>query len=309
MKCLKSKLAMALALLCLADQARAVQNFVSLSAADFLRDQHIIEQSPVEGAQIIYKWTDLEAEEDGYDFSRVEQDLAYLSQRNKKLIVQVQDYFYEPQDDHVPQYLKESHQRLRVGGHAGAQGQADVERQWNSQVRRKYQRLLAGLASKFDGQVYAVSLPQTLLGVSGGAFAPAVSCESYFSAAVDNMHFAKVAFQKTFVVQNVNFWPCEPAGNRLSRLFALAERHSVGLEGGGIVLGRGGRVKKHFPYFHEYRGKLPLVVVTVHSLRTAPEDPLHHLFSEYADDYLGADVVLWDSDAHWLKPSREKALL
>jgi hypothetical protein len=123
------------------------------------------------------------------------------------------------------------------------------------------------------------------------------------------MFFAKAVFQKTFVVQNVNFWPCEPAGNRLSRLFAFAELQDVGLEGGGIVLGRGARVKKHFTYFHAYKGRLPLVVVAVRSVRTPQEDALHHLFSQYAGDFLGADVVLWDSDAHWFKASEEKALL
>lgn len=57
------------------------------------------------GAQLKYTWRELEPEPDVYDFRAIRKDLAFLTSRNKKLFIQLQDVTFAPQYICVPQYL------------------------------------------------------------------------------------------------------------------------------------------------------------------------------------------------------------
>src|SRR5579862_2142327 len=59
----------------------------------------------LEGAQIKYTWRQLEPRADEYDFSAVEEDLALLTARGKRLFLQVQDASFSVQWQTVPKYL------------------------------------------------------------------------------------------------------------------------------------------------------------------------------------------------------------
>lgn len=50
---------------------------------------------------------------------------------------------------------------------------------------------------------------------------------------MENLAFARKAFQKSRVVQYVNFWPCEWDNdhNYMGRLFAYASANNIGLVG------------------------------------------------------------------------------
>ncbi|MFP3581876.1 hypothetical protein SB659_20145, partial [Arthrobacter sp. SIMBA_036] len=64
----------------------------------------MITRKDIGGVQIVYNWRALETSKDVYDFSRIEKDLQYLSQLNRKLFIQLQDRFFEPEARYVPDY-------------------------------------------------------------------------------------------------------------------------------------------------------------------------------------------------------------
>src|SRR3954470_8918303 len=94
-------------MLCAAQHARGAEprNFLFADSDDLGRLTKLLERPDVEGVQIVYSWRSLEPEQDQYDFSRIEADLAFLHQRDKRLFAQIQDRFFEIGARNVPAYL------------------------------------------------------------------------------------------------------------------------------------------------------------------------------------------------------------
>lgn len=211
-------LAVAVALLAVSLPARAEKprNFIYTSAGDLDEAMNVISRQDIEGAQIVYNWRALEPEKDKYDFSAIEKDLAALDGLKKKLFIQIQDRFFEPDAKYVPGYLMSD---PAYGGGLSPQfdnpgenkpiGSGWVAQQWNPAVRQRYQALLAALAARFDGRVFGVNLPETAIDLDEKAPPKGFSCDNYFAGELENLSFARKAFTKSHVVQYVNFWPCE----------------------------------------------------------------------------------------------------
>lgn len=242
-------LAVAVALLAVSLPARAEKprNFIYTSAGDLDEAMNVISRQDIEGAQIVYNWRALEPEKDKYDFSAIEKDLAALDGLKKKLFIQIQDRFFEPDAKYVPGYLMSD---PAYGGGLSPQfdnpgenkpiGSGWVAQQWNPAVRQRYQALLAALAARFDGRVFGVNLPETAIDLDEKAPPKGFSCDNYFAGELENLSFARKAFTKSHVVQYVNFWPCEWDNdhNYMGRIFEFASANGVGLGGPDIVPGR-----------------------------------------------------------------------
>ena len=120
---------------------------------------------------------------------------------------------------------------------------------------------------------------------------------------------ARAAFHHSYVVQYVNFWPCEWNDDHhyMSRLFAFAAAHRIGLGGPDVVPWRKGQMKNAYPFFHRYKGKLPLVAMAVQEPTLTYRDPATgkpftwQAFESFAADYLGADIIFWTPQAPWLR--------
>lgn len=132
-------------------------------------------------------------------------------------------------------------------------------------VRERYQALLAALAKRFDGKVYGVNLPETAIDIDEKNPPAGFTCDSYFAGEMENLAFARKAFQKTLVVQYVNFWPCEWDNdhNYMGRLFAYASANSIGLGGPDIVPNRKAHMKNAYPFFNKNKQTLPLIAMAV----------------------------------------------
>lgn len=91
------------------------------------------------------------------------------------------------------------------------------------------------------------------------------SCDNYFASEIENLAFARKVFTKSYVVQYVNFWPCEWNNdkNYMSRLFEFASTHNIGLGGPDIVPNRKAQMKNSYPFFNQYKNKLALVAMAV----------------------------------------------
>lgn len=127
--------------------------------------------------------------------------------------------------------------------------------QWVPAVQDRFQKLLTALAKQFDGRVYGINLPETSIDINLKKSPAGFTCEKYFEAEIANMKFARKAFNKTNVVQYVNFFPCEWDNDHqfMSRLFQTAHDNGIGLGGPDIVPGKKAQMK------NAYHRRLPSV--------------------------------------------------
>jgi hypothetical protein len=296
--------------------AAPAQNFLYTSSGDLKQIDSMIKRSDIEGVQVVYNWKNLEKDKGLYDFSQIEQDLRYLNGLNRNLFIQIQDRFFEPQARNIPSYLL--HEPVYRGGlvpqydNPGENrpvGSGWVAQQWNQAVQERYQQLLAALAKQFDGRVMGVNLPETAIDIDIKHDKTGFSCDRYFEATLGNLNFARHAFRKSYVVQYVNFWPCEWNNDHqyMSRLFSFASKNNVGLGGPDIVPGKKAQMKNSYPFFHQYKGKLALVAMAVQEPTLTYTNPrtrepfTRDEFVGYAEGYLGANIIFWSVESPWLK--------
>lgn len=299
-----------------AAQSQEPGNFLYTSSGDLPELSTLLKRPDIQGVQIVYNWKSLEPVKDQYDFSQIDEDLKVLNAASKKLFIQVQDRFFRPQDKNVPAYLV---QDALYGGGITPQsdnpgegkpaGSGWVANQWNPNVRHRYQALLQALAKQFDGKVYGVNLPETAIEVNMKHKPAGFSCDIYFNAEMENLKAAKAAFTKSYVVQYVNFWPCEWSNDHkyMSRTFELAVQNGIGLGGPDIVPNRAGQMKNSYPFFHMYKDKLVLIAMAVQEPTLTYTNPAtgrkftKQEFQSFGRDYLGTHLIFWSTSSPWLR--------
>lgn len=304
-----------LSLVCAAAAASEPRNFLYTGSDELSQIEPLLKRPDIDGVQIVYNWKQLEPEQGRYDFSAIEHDLAFLAQRHKKLFVQVQDRFFLPTARHIPAYLLTEPAyggglvRQSDDSEVNPGGSGWVAQQWNPALRERFQALLSALAKQFDGRIMGINLPETAIDVDRKRDRTGFSCDRYFNATLQNMRFARQQFQHAAVVQYVNFWPCEWDNDHkyMSRVFAAAAQDGIGLGGPDIVPWKKGQMKNAYPFFHQYKGKLPLVAMAVQEptlryINTKTGKPFSRdEFVAFAKDYLGVNVIFWSVDSPWLK--------
>ncbi len=314
------RLLVALATLVLSTQAAhaasAPENFLYMGSGDLVAAKAKLARPDIGGVQVVYNWKSLETAKEHYDFSAIEQDLAIAKSLNKKMFIQVQDRFFDLKARNIPDYMLTEPEydggltpQFDNPGENEPVGFGWVAQQWNPAVRERYQALLKALAEKFDGQVYGINLPETSIDLDPKHEPKGFSCDAYFSAELENLAFARKAFEKSLVVQYVNFWPCEWENdhNYMGRLFDYAERNNVGLGGPDIVPNRKAQMKNSYPYFNKYKGRLSYVGLAVQEPTLTYKNPTtkkpftKEEFTAFAQDYLGANVIFWSTETPWLK--------
>ena len=299
--------------------APALRHFVYLGQDELDAALPILDRADIAGAQVIYVWRNLEPDEGVYDFSMIEHDLALTHARGKGLFVEVLDRFFTPGARHLPQYMLDEPE---YGGGLARQfdnsepGRAPVPagwiaRQWDPQVRARFQALLAALAERFDGRITGIILPETAATVDRNAPPEGFDCDTYFAAAKENVLFARRAFRRSHVVQYVNFWPCgwNNARGYMSRFFEFAAANRIGVGGPDIVPNRTGQMRNSYPFIRAYRDEVPLVAMAVQEPTLEYLNPetarpfTREEFERFAVDYLGVDIIFWTRDAPWLRSS------
>lgn len=291
-----------------------VRHFLYTGHGEIEQITGLLQRDEIEGVQIVYPWKMLEKTEGSYDFSAIEEDLSFAGALKKKLFVQVQDRFFEPTARNIPAYILQqpiySGGMVRQDDNPGENqpsGSGWVAQQWNPAVRKRYQALLSALAKQFDGRIYGINLPETAIDIDQKNDKTGFTCDKYFDATIENMTFARQAFRRSYVVQYANFWPCEWNNDHryMSRLFAAALENGVGLGGPDIVPGRKAQLKNSYPFFHAYKGRLPLVAMAVQEPTLTYTNPqtgkpfTRGDFTDYAKGYLGVDIIFWSITAPW----------
>ena len=212
--------------------------------AEFLETESIV------GAQLKYRWQELEPDRDRYDLQPILQDLAFLEQHGKALFVQLQDVSFEEGIVNVPDYLRND---PAFGGGVARQysfeeddetvpiAEGWVARRWDPAVRARFIKLLQVLAQELDGRIEGLSLPETSVGFgeSGELHPPGFTYESYFEGVTIIMTAAREAFRRSHVIQYANFMPGEelPDNDRgfLRGVYEHADSISAGVGGPDLL--------------------------------------------------------------------------
>ncbi|MCT2409593.1 hypothetical protein NZD88_18730 [Chryseobacterium antibioticum] len=296
--------------------AQTPQNYIYTSSGDLKSIEKMITRKDIGGVQIVYNWRSLETSKDVYDFSRIEDDLKYLTQLDRQLFIQLQDRFFEPEARYVPDYIL--NEKEYTGGlvpqydNPGENkpiGNGWVTQQWNPAVQERYQKLIGELAKKFDGKIQGINLPETAIDIDMKRDKTGFSCDRYFQAELDNLKFARNAFKKSYVLQYVNFFPCEWENDHqyMLRLFEFANNNNIGLGGPDIVPNKNAQMKNSYPFFNQYKGKLSLVAMAVQEPTLTYKNPktkkpfTKEEFVDYAENYLGVNIIFWSVESPWLK--------
>ncbi|HHL3492954.1 TPA: hypothetical protein ACQ53F_001795 [Legionella pneumophila] len=291
-------------------QDRAPQLFLFLGGDKASSFQKILQNRCIRGVQIIYSWRQLEPQKGVYDFSKIERDLNFLSGIDKKLFIQIQDRSFSPDVFPVPDYI-----RLEKAYHGGVVQQYDfpgegkpitagwVARTWDPAVRKRFQLLLKKLASKFDGKIYGVNLPETAIDLDPDHLPEDFSSDKYFYSVLDNIGYLKKTFQKSRVIQYVNFFPDEWNNDHryMSRLFAFARNHHIGLGGPDVVPYKKSQMKNSYPFFHKFKGKIETAIAIQEPdyTYTNPKTGSFYRFDDFysfSQEYLGAFILFWNTE-------------
>lgn len=296
-------------------KSQTPQNYIYTSSGDLHSIEKMITRKDIGGVQIVYNWKSLEPEKDVYDFSGIEKDLNYLTQLDRKLFIQLQDRFFERQARYVPDYILKDKEyngglvpQYDNPGENQPIGNGWVTQQWNPEVRKRFQKLIGELAKKFDGKIQGINLPETAIDLNIKKDKTGFSCDAYFQAELENLKFTRSVFEKSYVLQYVNFFPCEWENDYqyMSRLFEFAEKNNIGLGGPDIVPGKNAQMKNSYPFFNQYKGKLSLVAMAVQEPTLTYKNPktkkpfTKDEFVNYAQNYLGVNIIFWSVESPWL---------
>jgi len=294
--------------------AAGPKNYLFLGSGELESAEQLLERPDISGAQAVYSWKELEPAKDRYDFGAIDRDLAIAKRHGRQLFVQLQDRFFLPTARNVPAYiLKDPEYGGGLARQADNPGENEpagsgwVTRQWDPEVRARFQKLLSALAQHLDGKIAGLNLPESAADLNGKP--EGFTCDAYFDATIDNLRHARKVFRTSHVVQYVNFWPCEWNNDRnyMGRAFAFAAANGIGLGGPDIVPYRRGQMKNAYPFFNRYKGKLPVVAMAVQQptlTYTNPQTGKRFTKDEivaFASDYLGVDIIFWTVEAPWLR--------
>ncbi|WP_199911777.1 hypothetical protein [Dongshaea marina] len=177
-----------------------------------------------------------------------------------------------------------------------------VAKMWIPCVRERFQKLLQQLGKAFDGEIAGINLTETAISLDEKNLPTHFSYDRYFGSVLANMLALRQAFQRSQVVQYVNFFPGEWNNDRqyMSRLFAFALKYHIGLGGPDVVPYRKGQMKNSYPFFHCNKGRLPLIAMAIQEpdySYTTPETGQKFTATQlyrFATRYLGAKVIFWN---------------
>ncbi len=295
--------------------ARSLRHYVFFGQdRDKLRtDSLFLGTKQAEGAQVAYTWRQLEPEKDVYDFSRIREDLEFLTSNGKKLFVQLQDVSFNASRFNVPQYLLSD--PIYNGGAAKQyEFKGDDEntavvagwaaRRWDPAVQERLHRLLSALGKEFDGRIEGINFAETSVtfGNSGRFFPAGFSFETYPNAIITNMKALKRAFPKSVAMQYGNFMPGEWRAindkGYLRAVYKAATELNVAMGGPDLMPHRPGQVKTSYPLIREVAGIVPtgLAVQDGNFEEVNPATGKRVQAAElvkFASDYLKLDYIFW----------------
>ncbi|SHE99113.1 hypothetical protein SAMN03080594_102265 [Arenibacter palladensis] len=241
-----------------------IKHFVYFSRDRESLKEHMFLSSPrFEGAQIMYSWRQLEPIRDGYDFSIIRDDIAYLKQHDKSLFIQLQDATFNPNYKAIPNYLLA--QEFDWGAtrqyNDNDEPEGWVSKRWNESVQNRFALLLKALGREFDGIIRGINLQETSIGVNQ-EIDQSFTQEAYLKGLKKNMLAMKKAFPESITLIYANFIPGEwlPFKDMgyLKEIYRYGEDIGVGLGAPDLMPDRKGQLNHALALMHEGQYSVPL---------------------------------------------------
>jgi hypothetical protein len=299
---------------CVSGTAAGVRHYAFFNRdRERIFDAAFLQTRAFEGAQLKYTWRELERGKDGYDFSAIQHDLAFLSSKGKKLFIQLQDASFDTSLVHVPHYLA-TDARYNGGAdkqygikdndeeHAVAEGW--VARRWDPAVQERFHKLLLALGKEFDGKVEGINLAETSVsfGESGRLFPKGFTPAIYRDAVTTNMTALKRAFPKSVAMQYANFMPGEwlpgKDGSYLHSVYEHAKALKIGVGGPDLLPYKPGQMNHCYPLIQACAGITPsgIAVQQGNYAHKNPKTGKRVTIAElvgFATEYLKVDYIFW----------------
>lgn len=277
-----------------------------------------IETPALIGAQLKYRWSELEPRRDEYDFSAIRHDLDLLTSHGKRLFIQLQDISFVEAHPNVPSYLREDPE-FHGGVVAGYYHLDDDEshslfstwipRRWDPAVRARLIKLIGALAVAFDGKIAGMNFAETSIdgGFADKSYTPAV----YNDAIRELMRATRAAFKTSDVLIYANFMPGEslPEDDKgyLKGIYRLADSLGFGVGGPDLLPNRRYQ-RKHSLSLIAARAKGTVAGLAVQDRnladidrRTGKRVTVEDL-AAYARDPLHLDYLFWGTEEpYWSK--------
>ncbi len=201
-----------------------------------------------------YKWRELEPTKGNYDFSKIQADLNWAQAYGMQVIIMIEDKTFKLERPN-PAYLDAQSPRNRAGGYSIVR--------WNPTVVTRYKALVTAIGKRFDGhrnfegiaaQESAIGLDSTTLKKHG------FTAEKYRDAYIDMFGHALNAMPKSRVFWYQNFF----VGNQsyIGQIAAALGPKGLVMAGPDALPDRDSLVKKSYPFFDQYKGKMHLGIQT-----------------------------------------------
>jgi hypothetical protein len=286
-----------------------------------ITESAFLETPALVGAQLKYRWSELEPRRGDYDFSAIRHDLAVLTEQGKRLFIQLQDISFVEARPNVPAYLLKDPEFH--GGVAAQYSYADndvsrvafdawVPRRWDPAVRARLTALFNALGVEFDGKIAGINFAETSISVGSAGDPPeGYSPSIYYEAIRELMRSARVAFKKSDLLVYANFMPGEslPEDDKgfLKGIYELADSLGVGV-GGPDLLPRRWYQRQHSLPLIAARAKGTVAGLAIQDgnladvdRRTGERVTVKEL-ADYARDPLHLDYVFWGTqEPYWSK--------
>jgi hypothetical protein len=258
------------------------------------RFDQIAGENALQGAQVRYRWAELEPRKGEYDFSAIEKDLQKLQSNRQRLVIQVMDRAFNAKTPEgiVPAYLMTERE---YNGGVAATTTGYVARLWDPAVMDREIALFRALGARFDGEPYVE-------GIAGGETAPALgknrpdgfSNDALAAQLARWIDATRAAWPRTNLFLYANF-----LGGKLPGLIAKCADGACGVggpdvlpppddgtEGDRVLMGKMGGV--------DYRGRMPVAyAVQTPALGGRKGNFTPEQLFDYAYSTLHANYIFW----------------
>ncbi len=291
-------------------------NYLYTSIGEFeSQAKPLLARPDIAGVQVVVPWKMMERQEGEYDFAEIENVLREVNALHKKMYVQLQDRFFEP-EPRMPKYLLTDPQyaggvteQRSDDGPVADEPPGSVAAQWNEPLRKRWQLMVREFAKKFDGRIEGVNLPESAVSVEVSKDKTGYTCDGYFRATIENMSVTKKVFKKSQVVQYLNFWPCDGErqnNDNMAESIQIAQQHGIGVGGPDLLPNNKAHMENGYKFIHDNKGTFSVVAVAVQEPDFEYTNPktgkkyTRQDFVDFANDYLGANIIFWSTIAPWL---------
>ena len=289
---------------------KKVKHFVFFSRdRELIHNPTFFTNNGISGAQITYSWKQLENQKDVYDFTEIEEDLAFLKSKGKKLFVQLQDVTFDITRYAVPKYILTD-----TVYHGGANSQYEltknnnyikagwVARRWDKNVAQRYHKLLIRLAKQFDGRIEGINLPETSVEFpkQKGLLPQGFSRNNNLEAIKENMLIIRKNFKKSIPIQYANFMP-EDSHKDLKKIYDYAKKIKVGMGGPDIKVYKKFQMENSYPLLRSMAGIAPTGVAVQEgnyneiNPKTGKQVTVAEIL-DFAKNYLKLDYIFWGTE-------------